>query len=477
MHQAEPPAGFTAAVHQALKLWGKDPSAGSPLENLTLVRRETERGNIRRATNQALLSALDALAADFPADATLLRARFLDGKMAAEVANERNLAEITIFKLQRRAIERLATTLFDMERQANTDRLATLDSRVPPAVYDRLFGIETHLETLRRILLAPEPPWLVSIEGLGGIGKTTLAHRLVWDVARHQHTFSDFGWVSAQQRTFQAGAGIKLIEEPALTAPALIDALVTQLMHGTPGVAPLSPERATNALENRLRKTPHLIVIDNLETVTDVESLLPTLKRLAGPSKFLLTSRETFQTPAGIYHFTVPELSEPDSLALVRHEAQMHGLPHIAGAADDELRPIYTTVGGNPLALQLVTGQLQILSLPRVLENLREARGKRTEELYNYIYWNAWHRLPAAAQDVLAQMPLFAQEGADLAAIQDVCDLEEDELVEALTYLAKLSLVSLSGELHTRRYSIHRVTETFLLKEVIKWHGQPEAPA
>ncbi|MCX6028149.1 MAG: NB-ARC domain-containing protein [Chloroflexi bacterium] len=477
MLEAETPADFTVSVHEALQLWSKDPAAGSPLENLTLVRQEAKSGSIRRATNQVILAALKNLAVDYEQDAALLRARFLDGKAVAAVANERNVAEITVYKMQRRAIDRLATTLFAMEQQAAADRQSTLDLRLPPATYDRLFGVEAHLGDLRNILLAPEAPWLVSIEGIGGIGKTTLAHQLVRNIAQHEQVFADFGWVSAQPRFFQAGEGIKLVDEPALTANALLEALVTQLMTGATGIAPIAPERAMNALETQLRKIPHLIVVDNLETVADVESLLPTLIRLAGPSKFLLTSREAFHERTGIYHFVVPELGEPDALSLVRHEARLHNMPYVAGTSDDDLHPIYTAVGGNPLALRLVTGQLQILPLTQVLENLREAKGKRAEELYNFIYWSAWDRLPSAAQDVLTLMPLFAQNGADLAAIRRGSDLEEDDLVEALTYLAKLSLVNLNGDLHARRYGIHRLTESFLLKEVIKWRGERKTPA
>ncbi len=476
MHATEIPADFTTAIHEALKRWSKGLAAGSPLEHLTLVSRMAKGGNLRRATDQVLLAALDTLAADHPEDAALLRARFLDNTPVAVAARARSVAEVTLYKMQRRAIERFAAALFAMEQQAAADRHTAWDTRLPPATYDRLFGVEAHLEALRAVLLAPEGPKLIAIEGLGGIGKTALAHQIIYDLAQPGQAFADFGWVSAQQRFLEPAEGVRLADGPALTGQAMIEALVGQLMAGTSSVAPFTPDRAMQALEARLHAAAHLIVVDNLETVADVEGLLPTLFRLAGPSKFLLTSREAFHAQPGLYHFAVPELNESSALELVRHEARLHGMPHVASASADDLRPIYTTVGGNPLALRLVTGQLQILPLQQVLENLREAQGKRAEELYNFIYWSAWHRLPAAAQEVLALMPLFAQTGAELTAIRRVSDLAEDELVAALTYLAKLSLVNLSGDLHARRYGIHRLTESFLLKEVIKWQGTQGAP-
>lgn len=477
MSTTETPPDLVSAVHQALRLWAADPAAGSPLAHLTLVQRATHSANLRRATNQVVLAALDRLAADQPEDAALLHARFLADTPIHAAAKARHVAEVTLYKMQRRAIERLAAIIFAQEQQANADRQAAVVNRLPPATYDRLFGVEDKLATLRALLQAEDGPRLVAIEGLGGIGKTALAHQLVRDLAQQARPFTEFGWVSAQQQFLGAAEGLRPAGDPALTAQAMIEALVTQLMAGAAGVAPIAPDRALNALAARLRAVPHLIVVDNLETVADVETLLPTLHRLAGPSKFLLTTREAFHAHDGIHHFPVPELNEPAALALVRHTAQMQDMTHVASASDTDLRPIYATVGGNPLALRLVVGQLHILPLAQVLENLREARGRRAEELYTFIYWHAWHRLPAGAQEVLTLMPLFAQEGADLAALRRVCDLPEDDLVAALIHLAKLSLVNVGGDLQARRYSIHRLTESFLLTEVIKWRGAAEVAA
>ena len=477
MIPTQPTKDFETAVHGALQLWPNDPGEANPLMRLTVVQqqRAAHGDSLKRAMTQVLLNAIDALADDHKSDASLLRDRFLEGKPAFAVALERNIAEATLFRAQRRAVERLAAVLWRMEERASAQWRSILDQRLPPATYTELFGLDTHLAELSEVLLAPHAPWLVSIEGLGGSGKTALAHRLIQHLARHGGRFADFGWVSAQQQTLHPGGDVRLLTEPALTADALIAALAAQLLEGAGIPVPVAPERALAALEGRLHHAPHLIVVDNLETVADVETLLPALARLANPSKFLLTSREAFSGQAEIYHFPVPELAAADATALIRAEARLRNLRHVTEASDADLRPLFDTVGGNPLALRLVTGQLYLLALPQVIEYLREARGKRAEELYRFIYWDAWQRLPDDAREALMLMPLFAGDGADLAAISRVSDLSHDPLVQALEYLVKLSLVNVAGDLHHRRYSIHRLTETFLLREVIKWQGEETA--
>ncbi len=474
MTSSQPTKDFETAVHEALQFRHRGSESASPLAYLMLVqqRQAATGGNLRQTTDWVLLDALNALAVDHEPDAALLRAHFLDKKLGSAIAVQLHVSERKFFAMQREALARLAAVLWRMEEEASADRWSVLKQRLPAATYTTLFGLEVYLSELSEVLQRSQAPWLVSVEGLGGIGKTALAHQLVLRLARRGSTFADVGWVSAQQQTLHLGGNIRPIAEPALTVDALIAALAAQLLGSEGGPVPVAAERTLAALEARLHRTPHLIVVDNLETVADVEILLPTLVRLAGPSKFLLTSREAFFGQVEIYHFPARELSEPDAISLVRAEARLRNLRHVAEASDPDLRPLFETVGGNPLALRLVTGQLHLLALSQVIENLREARGMKAEELYRYIYWDVWRRLPDDARDVLMLMPLFAGDGVDLAAISRVAELPHDSLVLALEHLVKLSLVNIAGDLHSRRYSIHRLTETFLLNEVIKWQSE-----
>ena len=47
--------------------------------------------------------------------------------------------------------------------------------------------------------------------------------------------------------------------------------------------------------------------------------------------------------------------------------------------------------------------------------------------------------------------------------------MEEEQLAAPLEQLVSLCLVNVMGTVEVRRYGIHRLTETFLLNEVLKW--------
>ena len=203
--------------------------------------------------------------------------------------------------------------------------------------------------------------------------------------------------------------------------------------------------------------------------MADVETLLHTLRDLANPTKFLLTSRTSLFGAADLYHFAVPELTRPMTLGLVRQAARIRNLPDLLAASDDELQPIVETVGGNPLAIRLVVGQSHVHALDHILANLRAARGQTIEQLYTYIYRQAWDSLDETARRVLLVMPLVSSLGGTLAHIHKVSSLEIGAVTDALDRLIYLNLVDSRGDLKTRRYTIHNLTATFLQEQVIRW--------
>ncbi|MEZ4863998.1 MAG: NB-ARC domain-containing protein [Caldilineaceae bacterium] len=460
---------LTTGVHNALKQWHKNRQIPTIFAQLYLFRTLHRAlggdagGKAKLALNQLLLTAITQLQEEHEQEARYLHLRFLDNIPMHRVTNQMNAAESTLYALQRQAIEQLAELIWSNEMEAVAMQKAAMVERLEAATYTALVGVEEHLDKLKQVLTVPEAPWLISIEGMGGIGKTSLTDALLRRVIE-EGWVDDIGWVSARRERLSWDGKINVEQQPALTAAQLIERLVEQLLPTHMG-NPL--ECMVTALHNRLHELPHIIVIDNLETLVDVETLLPTLQKLANPSKFVLTSRHRLYSMPNIYHFIVPELSEAHALTLIRQEANLSNLPELAMAGEAALKPIYATVGGNPLALRLVVGQAHILPLDLILTDLGAARSDTTDHLYTYIYQQAWQRLNELSRQVLLIMPLASPMGEDIHYLAEIGAMAVDELRLALNKLVTLNLVDARGGINERRYSIHGLTRTFLQEEVL----------
>ena len=328
----------------------------------------------------------------------------------------------------------------------------------------RLFGVDEVRTKLEGLLLQSGRPWLIAIDGMGGLGKTSLAHALAWAMFE-SHRFYDVAWVSARQEEFLPEGVLRKVNQSVLTAETFVDTLLTQLDPGL-GLTRSSDEKQA-ILSRWLKAKPYLVVVDNLETTEDQQSLLPLLQQLANPTKFLLTTRYSLRTQTHVHSHRLRGLDEEDTHALLRHEADVRGIPMLAQAKSESLGRIYQVVGGNPLALKLVVGQLSVLPLPQVLDTLRQADTRSIEHLYVYMYWQAWEMLSEPGKQTLVAMPL-AQEGS-FSDVMRESELNAQQTGQALKELTTLSLVEVSGDVEQPRYRIHRLTETFLLNEVIKW--------
>jgi predicted DNA-binding protein YlxM (UPF0122 family) len=458
------------AVRKALKDWHAGNKGESPFAQLYLLRKAQRDGHspMRRATNQVLFQALEALQKTHVPEAKLLQLRFLDLWSIQRLANHYNVAESTIYVMQREAIKQLTEILSELEQLAWSQQQAHLLNRLEAPSNVHLVDVQPHIDHLIGKLTTVDSPWLVAIEGLGGIGKTSLADALVRCVI-NRGLFDEIGWVSARQSQLNLGGAITEIEQPALTATSLVEALVRQLLPGLATSGRAHSAEWLTSLRARLKQIPHLVVVDNLETLTDLESLLPTLQELANPCKFLLTSRQSLYTTPNIYHFKMPELSANGALRLIRQEAEVSNLPVLAACSDEELRPIYTIVGGNPLALRLVVGQTHTYTLESILHDLQVVRTQAHENLYTFIYRQAWDSLDVNSQAVLLAMPLVNPQGDTLEVIAAISDLDIGTVRMALNRLVMLNLIDGRGGLNDRRYSIHGLTRTFLHTQVIRW--------
>jgi hypothetical protein len=468
------------SLHQALRHWQKPEIPHvKPITQLRLFNRliaQAEYSTPKTATivRQLIESALKVLQ-DRNEDAVyLLRERYLNDAGIKKLTRYFAISESQFYKLQSEAVTLLAEIILEQEQQAQDERQVTIEVRLEPLANQQLFGIDQLQRELQSVTMSPAAPWLITLEGLGGIGKTSLADQLVRALISESR-FYDIAWVTARQQLFLPSTGLKILDgadgRPALTIESLTDSLLTQLASARPWALSLRDKELI--LSRLLKQQPYLVIVDNLETIIDYQSLLPSLSRLANPTKFLLTSRHSLRSHPDVFCLNLTELSQADTLTLLAHEAQVRGVTSLIQASPTQLDEIYQVVGGNPLALKLVIGQIQALPLSQVLSSLKGAQGRKITELYSYIYWQSWRALSDVARQALLALPVASPRGSPLDQLAAVSGLELTELGQALEELTGFSLVEVGGDLENRRYSIHRLTETFLLTEITQWPPSP----
>ncbi|MEZ4706772.1 MAG: NB-ARC domain-containing protein [Caldilineaceae bacterium] len=401
--------------------------------------------------------------------AQVLRLRFIGGMNLQKVGEKLSSSIATVSRRQRDGLNELVNILHRQEMRVRKNQQAALLARLGPKPYSRLFGVEQHISAIIQLLSAERHPRLIAIEGIGGIGKTALADALMRRAIEHG-MFDCYGWTSIQPRQLGPGGKILTISpKPVQTADEVLLALVTQLNPDAP-LPP--PDRVIPFLKEQLRRAAHLIVIDNLETLQDRDALLPQLEKLVDPSIFVLTARESLFDVDQVYPYRIGQLEAVDALKLIRYEAAANNLPLVAASSDAQLMPIIDTVGGNPLAIKLVVGQLHLFPLQVVVDALAHAQGTSIENLYTFIYRRAWDSLDEITQSVFLATLLLPIEGADFEFLRTTTNAETPDLLNALNTLVVLNLVDRHhyDDLNKSRYSIHSLTHTFLTTDILdKW--------
>lgn len=458
------PAFAIEDLHQALRNLREPAKLSlSPLAQTALVARQlrTQPGlPLAHAVSVTLSDGLALLERQAPVLADLLRGRFWEGRTVQEMLcaeRPERQSERRFFEQQHCAIERFATLLAEQEWRCQLERPQfRLLARLPIPSYQRLFGVDRPIAQLFDALHDPRRHPIVSIKGIGGIGKTALADHTLRCFLAEEETLHDLVWISAKQE-FISGSGISG-SQTSVRIEMLFDELGQKL--GLDEVLRLPLAQKIDRLATVLRTQRHLVVLDNLETVEDFRQLAPWLERLANPTQFLLTARETIPALTTITQVELGELDQAAAVALIEYTATEKGVDGFAP------QDVYVLVGGNPLAILLLVSQMHFLPPHIVLEGVRTGS---TEEMYKYIFWKSWSVLSEAAKELLFVIQRAGDE-ADWSWLAMATEWSATDLGQTLHQLRELSLVQLQRDVDGQpAYAIHRLTSTFLRTEVLGW--------
>ncbi|MER7534195.1 AAA family ATPase [Streptomyces sp. NPDC097704] len=312
-----------------------------------------------------------------------------------------------------------------------------------PAELNRFVGRAAEEAALTALLQTSR---LVTVVGVGGVGKTRLALRAA---------------AGAQKRY---GEGVRLAEltplrDPDLVAYALVEAL---------GLTDHTPKAPREVLVEHLAERRMLLVVDGFEHL--VEACAPLLRELLAhaPGLTVLAAGRRPLRVAGESVFPLAPMDEADAMALLAERAAEAGapvtgnLPAGPGGPDfpavpptgpEAVRELCRRLDGIPLALELAAGRLPLLTVEQMLLRLDDrfrllADGERGalprhQTLRTAIGWS--HELCTPEERLLwARLSVFAGP-FDLEAVEYVCgsrELPPERILDHLGGLLAQSLVS-----------------------------------
>lgn len=415
------------------------------------------------ALSNLLTDLVNEMSNEYPKLSDLLRGHFWEGLTVDEMLEQQRpeaQSPRRFHQQQGQALCYLAQCWQEAElRLQQKKQQQQLLCKLPTASYDSLFGTESWIDEAIFVLSNPKGAPILTLKGNGGIGKTALADCVVRHLIEEDETYQQVVWISAKQEYLSLD-GIQSVDgrHAQISLAQIFERLIQAL--GLYQLSGCCMQQQIDGLAPLLRNQPHLIVIDNLESVHDFAQLTPHLTCLVNPSRFLLTSRLTTPSTMPIHIIELDELAEKAALDLIEHIAQQKGVK------DCDHQQIHHLVGGNPLALILAVSQMKRLPPKVVLESLRQCKA---DPLYRYIYWNTWNSLNSTARDLLFAIQR-AGDQADWHWLTMVCDHSLEQIQHAVEALLDFSLVNLrSQEKGNRIYGIHRLTSTFLRSEVLGW--------
>ena len=233
----------------------------------------------------------------------------------------------------------------------------------PTAVAERpqrntpFFGREAEMRALDDLLRDPTVR-LVTLFGMGGVGKTRLAARLAERLA------------AREPARFRDGVAVVPLESVA-DASAVVPAIAARL------ALPAAAGATTAALADALASWQALLVLDNFEYVLPAVDDLAVLLRAAPNLRLLVTSRARL----GLADERTVELAglatehaaagRSDAARLFVERAERVGFPPEAAARDSELiEALCADLEGYPLGIELAASMTRVLGVDAIRASL-----------------------------------------------------------------------------------------------------------
>ena len=334
-----------------------------------------------------------------------------------------------------------------------TDKFKLIYHNLPVRDRNTFIGREEEIKRLQELLSFESLTPRISVEGLGGVGKTTfvieVAYRYLQASKDSHSTFEAIVFTSAKPQHFTSkGILPRLWRER--TNIDILRAIARTIK--CPETTTTNFKEAYEQVAPRLANIRTLLIIDNLDTLEPSLEVLSFLYELPPTVKVVITSRET--TP--FTRICLNPLTQTEGLALIANQ----GTEKNVELTSEEYQQLYQTSGGIPAAIiyamnQLASGYKFVDVSPRIM--------RHQGDFSRFYFDNSMQPLKGHSSHlILMALALFPKP----ALFESVCSVaavnDNNIAVDAFAQLQQLSLISCDRG----RYTMLSLTREYALSEL-----------
>ena len=302
---------------------------------------------------------------------------------------------------------------------------------LPRPEYIEFIGREDYKEEVLEKLKGRS--YIISIDGIGGVGKSALAleiSNICWD----EQIFSSVIWVSAKKRGLRID-GIYDIVPDISNYNDLLDTILE--IYGFEDAKKYKIDNKKARVLEILRSVKTLLIIDNLETVDDPD-IFNFLVDIPEPSKILITSRKRLGEVERVV--VLKEFLLKETKKFLKVECAEKKVVYDEIIIEKNLEKIHKSTGGIPLALRLIVGWLASgVRLYEILEKL----SKRDSELLDFCFNETYNNLLSEnSKGIFCIFPIFGGDIANKEQIEAASAIHGEDLDDSLNQLLQLSLIN-----------------------------------
>ncbi|OCQ92172.1 hypothetical protein BCD67_19690 [Oscillatoriales cyanobacterium USR001] len=335
--------------------------------------------------------------------------------------------------------------------------IATPNQNLPSPEYSHFIGRETEIARLLELLSDDRAAHIITVNGFGGVGKTALvleaAYRCL-QASRIQEaylsapTFEAIIFTSAKE-SYLTSAGIlprlqrdRSLSDICRVISSTLD--IPELVNG-------ELNQQLNNIRECLSKKRTLLILDNLESVINPQSILAFLYDLPPIVKVVITSREQ----ALFMPMHLESLLEVDSLKLIKNQAKEQGIT----LTQEQCQIVYQETSGLPTAAIYAVNKLASgYSLSEAIERIKDS----SSELANFLFKSSIKSLIGQPSHLLLMAAAKFEKPATRDAIAKASDINNTATIaDGLVKLQQLSLLKQEGD----RYSMLELIRNYVRNE------------